>query len=131
MKYRLDENYKIEVKTTRTPVLQYDFLVFNRRGQVAYAFIEVSREKRPSEENISINEAYWIDIVVNESFWRQGIGSKTVQFIIQFLIERGVKRILGNISSTDDTNRAIYFWRKNGFFVNIYSNLLEILQELN
>jgi hypothetical protein len=37
--------------------------------------------------------------------------------MLKYLVENGIKVVYGEISSVDDVQEAIHFWKKNGFQV--------------
>lgn len=54
-------------------------------------------------------------------FRNRGIGSKTVQIMLEYLRHNGIEEVHGEISDRDDFERASNFWRKMGFIVTRYS----------
>lgn len=120
---KLDENYSIEISIERFPCLQVTFRVFTiskhriDREQVGYAYVDVYTK---GTYNLPRKSAIWTDIVITEKYYRQGMGSKIVKFAIAYLRKIGIEQIFGKISVTDDTKRAIAFWRKNGFKIIMY-----------
>ncbi|MGD6851113.1 MAG: N-acetyltransferase family protein [Candidatus Bathyarchaeia archaeon] len=130
---KLNESYIIEISIERYPCLQLTFRVFTTskhridREEVGYAYVEVFGK---GSDDLPPKSAYWTDIVIHEKYYRQGIGSKIVKFTIPCLKKYGVQQIFGKISVSDDANRAIAFWRKNGFEIFLYKepkgNIAEI-----
>jgi GNAT superfamily N-acetyltransferase len=45
----------------------------------------------------------------------KGIGSKSIQYFIEYLRENGIKEIRGELSSRDDYEKASKFWKKFDF----------------
>lgn len=68
----------------------------------------------------SREHAEWVDIKINDRSRGRGIGKKIVKFAVGYLKENGVKAICGEISSVDEIDKVIKFWKENGFSVNVY-----------
>jgi GNAT superfamily N-acetyltransferase len=79
---------------------------------------EIGSAKIAIEDDL--RAAGWGDIELGLEFRNKGIGSKVVQFMLEYLKQRGIKEVHGGISRNDDVARATNFWKKNGFEVTSY-----------
>lgn len=127
------------LKCTRPDAIFIDILRRDEKGwrRIGKATIVVKEGLKTAE---------WMDIVIGQErssvlsdfifptadastepsdlkFRNKGIGSKVVRFMLEYLKERGIEEVHGDISKFDDVTKATDFWKKNGFEVTPYETL--------
>ena len=139
------ESYDFEIEVDKNTKLKYfDFSLRCSRPDLITVWILRrigGHWKKIGKANIVIDSktmARWGDIVIGSDskfimlnipnpdypfrvFRGKGIGSKTVQLILEYLSQHGIEKVYGEISKRDIFEKASNFWKKNGFTVTRYA----------
>jgi len=119
-------NFEWELdRSTKAKVLDYS-LRCSQSNSIFVAIFEkkgvgVGHQIGIAGVSIYEGEAEWLDIKIDPSSRRRGIGTTLVRLMLKYLAENGIKVVHGEISSVDDVQEAINFWKKNGFQVTLFA----------
>jgi ribosomal protein S18 acetylase RimI-like enzyme len=113
-------NFEWELdRSTKAKVLDYSLrcsqsnpifvAIFEKKG------VGVGHQIGIAGVSVYEGEAEWLEIRIDPNSRRRGIGTTLVQLMLKYLAENGIKMVYGEISSVDDVQEAINFWKKNGF----------------